>query len=84
MLFHAYILQSAAGKYYIGQTGNLTERLSRHNSGRSRYTKSRGPWELVYSEAFNTREEAIRREQELKRKHSRGLPIPVPGGTVQD
>ena len=83
MLYYTYILRSTFGKYYIGQTSNLTERLNRHNSGRSRFTKSRGPWELAYSETFNMREEAIRREQELKRRHSRGLPIPAPGESVQ-
>ncbi len=83
MLFSVYILKSISGKYYIGQTNNLSERINRHNSGRSRYTKSRGPWELVYSEAFATREEAVRREQELKRRHIKGVPVAAASKSVQ-
>ena len=70
--FFFYILQSEKdGSYYLGQTSNLQDRLKRHNQGRSRYTKNRGPWKLVYQESFTSRSEAVRREQECKRKHSR-------------
>jgi putative endonuclease len=62
-----YILQNPAGKFYIGQTSNLEDRLKRHNEGRSQFTKGKGPWNLVYQEQYSTRTEAIRREKQLKK-----------------
>ena len=66
-MFHLYILLSeTTNKFYIGSTGNLEDRLIRHNSGRSKATKSGIPWKLLYSEEFETRSEAIKRELEIK------------------
>ena len=67
MPFHLYILKSQpTGKYYIGTTGDIEDRLHRHNSGRSKYTKHGIPWELVCKEEYTTRSEAMRREKQLK------------------
>jgi len=64
MPYYAYILKSEhTGKYYIGSTSNLEDRLKRHNEGRSKYTKSGIPWELLYSEQHLNRSSAIRREK---------------------
>ena len=52
--------------YYIGHTSHIEERLKRHNSDREKSTKSKGPWELIYSEQFNTRSKAITREKQIK------------------
>ena len=66
-MFYTYILQSKiTTKFYIGSTGNLEDRLIRHNNGRSKATKAGIPWKLVYTEKFETRSEACRREVELK------------------
>jgi len=65
-MFYLYILQNPQGHFYIGQTQNLQERLSRHQQGRSLYTKTRDPWTLVYSETFLSRSEATRREKYIK------------------
>ncbi len=66
-MFHIYILLSGkTGEFYIGSTGNLEDRLTRHNAGRSKYTKPGCPWKLVYSESFITRSDAIKREKEIK------------------
>jgi len=69
-MFWIYILKSeSTDKLYIGQTTNLEERLQRHNNkvGKSRYTyKQKGPWKLIYSEQYNTRSDAMRRERFLK------------------
>ena len=58
-MFYTYILQNARGQFYIGQTSNLEGRLKRHNSGRSKFTKGRGPWQLVHYEKFVTRKDAF-------------------------
>ena len=72
MIYYIYILQSEVdGSYYIGQTNNLEDRLRRHNEGRSNYTRSKKPWKLVYTEKFNSRKEAVRREVEIKSKKRR-------------
>jgi putative endonuclease len=64
-----YILQSEKdGSYYIGFTSNLNQRLEYHNSGKSRYTSKKMPWKVVYTELFETRSEAIRREKFLKKQ----------------
>jgi len=66
-MFSVYVLKSTiAEKYYIGQSENLQERLIWHNSSRARWTKRFQPWVLVYSENFESRSEAMKREKELK------------------
>jgi putative endonuclease len=72
MSYFVYIIQSKKdGRFYIGSTNNLTERVERHNQGRSRYTKSRGPWELVYKEEHHDRSTAMKKEKEIKNRKSR-------------
>ncbi|HCW09351.1 MAG TPA: excinuclease ABC subunit C [Cytophagales bacterium] len=71
-MFYVYILYSEqADRYYVGQTYNLDTRLKSHLSGISGYTSMTDDWQLVYSEEFATRNEAIKRENEIKRKKSR-------------
>ena len=71
-MFYAYILQSLkSGRYYIGHILNLGARLERHQSGKVTATKNKGPWKIVYSEEFNLKIEANRRELEIKSKKSR-------------
>ena len=66
-MFYLYILQSEkSNKFYIGSTANLSDRISRHNGARSKATANGIPWKLVYSEKFNTRSEAMKREYEIK------------------
>ena len=63
MAYFVYILQSQRDdSYYIVSTQNLTERLQRHNQGRSQYTKSKRPWILVYSEKHLKKSVAIKKE----------------------
>jgi len=72
MKYYIYVLRSnIKDKYYVGSTGNLEDRLNRHNSGKSKYTKGGIPWKLVYIEEYNTRSEAVQREKQLKSWKSR-------------
>jgi len=67
-MFYVYLLQSAIdGKYYIGQTNDVVNRLARHNRGFVSATKSRRPLVLVGYETFGSRNEARFREYELKK-----------------
>ena len=64
---YTYILQCADGSLYTGWTNNLAKRVADHNEGKgAKYTKGRGPVTLAYYEAFDTKEEAMRREYAIK------------------
>ncbi|RJQ58054.1 MAG: GIY-YIG nuclease family protein [Stygiobacter sp.] len=71
-MFYVYALYSSKfNKIYIGQTCDLTSRLIEHNSGKSFYTKRFIPWEIIYTEEFETRGEAMKREKQLKSQKGR-------------
>ena len=62
-----YILRCADGTLYTGWTNDLTKRVDAHNAGTgAKYTRARRPVELVYYEVFSSKEEAMRREAEIK------------------
>lgn len=64
---YTYILKCSDGTLYTGWTNDLTKRLKAHNDGRgARYTKTRRPVALAYYESFSSKEEAMRREYEIK------------------
>jgi putative endonuclease len=66
-MYFVYVLLSKVYKTrYIGSTSNIENRLKEHNSGKVRYTKGRMPWDLIYSETFTSRGEAMKREKYLK------------------
>ncbi len=74
MPYFVYIIQSQYdNSFYIGSTANIAERLTRHNQGRSNYTRPRRPWRLVYSEQFPDRPAATRREKMLKNQKSKSF-----------
>lgn len=67
MKYCSYILQSEkTGKYYVGSSGNIKQRLSEHNRGKTRSTKSGIPWKMVLVEEYETRVDAVRRERQIK------------------
>ena len=51
---------------YTGYTNDLRKRLKEHNTGKSKYTKRRGPFELIYYEACKNEQDARSREKYLK------------------
>ena len=67
-MLYTYIIESiSTGIYYKGSTSDYVRRLEEHNTGISVYTKGKGPWKLIYVQAFETRAEAIDQERRLKR-----------------
>ena len=63
-----YIVRCADGTLYTGYARDPRRREKVHNDGRgARYTAGRRPVCLVYSEAFGSRGDALKREHELKR-----------------
>ena len=66
--YATYILECADRSYYIGSTSNLRSRVQAHRSGKGpQHTALRLPVRLVYHELFDTLEEAVARESQLKR-----------------
>ena len=62
-----YILGCADGTLYTGITNDLDRRMSEHESGQgAKYTKGRGPFQLVYSETCQGRGPASIRENQIK------------------
>ena len=64
---YTYIVKCSDGSLYTGWTNDLEKRIRAHNEGKgAKYTKSRRPVVLAYYEEFQTKEEAMRREWEIK------------------
>lgn len=65
---YTYIVKCADGTLYTGWTNCLEKRLKAHNEGikGAKYTRAKRPVELVYYEGFSLKEEAMRREYEIK------------------
>ena len=66
--YFIYILKCADETLYIGSTNDIEKRLSAHNTSKTgaRYTKARRPVVLVYSERCTGKNQALKREYELK------------------
>ena len=66
-MFYVYVLKSQKdGKFYVGYTSDLKQRLKAHNTGLVTSTKYRVPFEIVYYEASRNQNDALRREKYLK------------------
>lgn len=66
-MFYIYVLKSIKyNRFYTGSTDNLNKRLKEHNSGKTKSTKGFLPWEIIYTEKFSSKEEALKREKYLK------------------
>ncbi len=64
---YTYIVKCKDETYYTGWTNNLDRRIRMHNEGKgAKYTKTRLPVKLVYHESFQTKEEAMSREYQIK------------------
>ena len=66
--YYVYIIRCADGTLYTGSTDDVQRRLEVHRSGKgAKYTRGRGPLELVYSEQVKSWSQALRRESEIKK-----------------
>lgn len=62
-----YILRCGDGSLYTGITTDVDARLEIHRSGKgAKYTRGRGPLELVYSEDCGSHSDALKREYAIK------------------
>jgi len=65
-VFRLCTFQSEVKQTVIGSTQDLDQRLKEHNLGKSKFTSSGIPWELIYKESFPTNADARKREMFLK------------------
>ncbi|CAM3128920.1 GIY-YIG nuclease family protein [Rariglobus hedericola] len=73
-MLYVYVLQSESdGGLYIGYSANLRRRLAEHKSGMAFSTSYRGPWALIYYEAYTCETDAKGREEFLKSGAGRRL-----------
>lgn len=72
-----YMLKCKDDTLYTGYTNDLTRRLQMHTDGKgAKYTRGRGPFQVVYTEAHPTKEKALQREygiKQLSRKQKQQL-----------
>ena len=67
MGFYVYILRFSDGSYYTGHTDQMEARLAAHQSRHfSGYTSERLPVELAFLEELSSRDDAFRRERQIK------------------
>jgi len=70
MTYFVYILRCSDKSLYCGVTNNLKRREKEHNTSKSkasRYTRLRRPVKLVYTEKFQTLQQAMRKERQIKK-----------------
>jgi len=67
MMYYVYVLKSKKnGRLYTGYTNDLRKRFNEHNQSKSTYTKTKGPYVLIYYEACLDKDDARSRELYLK------------------
>jgi len=70
MPYLVYILRTSSNTLYIGQTNNLEKRIQEHknkSSKSAKYIRYFSSFDLVYTESYSTRKEAMQREAQLKK-----------------
>lgn len=66
-MFYVYVLRSETDSgLYIGYSADLRRRIVQHKRGAALATSYRGPWKLVYYEAYLNQADALGREKFLK------------------
>ncbi len=66
-MYYVYVIRGEAdGRFYVGISENTEKRLEQHNKGMTFSTKGYRPWKLFFTEKFETRLEARKREVYLK------------------
>ena len=66
-IWYLYLLRCGDGSLYTGITTNVQARLEHHRSGKgAKYTRGRGPLEVVYSEECGSHSDALKRELAVK------------------
>jgi putative endonuclease len=66
-MYYVYILRSQSnGRFYVGSTGHVENRLREHNAGESKSILAGRPWEALHTESYPTLAEARKQERKIK------------------
>jgi len=69
---YVYIIYShSTDRYYIGSTADVQQRLFRHNAGATPSTRKGRPWRIMFTKEFDSKTNALKFENFLKRMKSR-------------
>ena len=83
MTHYVYLLRCADNSLYVGETSDLRAREQQHNDGQGgRYTAKRRPVHIVYAEQYSSRQDALRRERQIKRWTSQKKELLVSGNAA--
>lgn len=84
MSHFVYILQSEENdRYYVGRSQNPERRLEHHNTTSTGFTSRYRPWRLVFSQEFDSKEEAVKAEKLVKSWKSKKMTRYVVDGRIQ-
>jgi putative endonuclease len=68
-MYYTYILFSEKlQKFYTGSTHDIDHRLKEHNNGKTSFTRKGIPWVVLYSATFQSRTEAVKHENQIKKR----------------
>ncbi len=82
-MHYLYILYSKKiDRYYSGQTKNIDKRFVKHNKGHSAATKAGIPWQLKKVVEFETKSEALKAENWIKKMKSRRVIEQIINGEI--
>lgn len=66
-MYYVYMVRCSDGSLYTGFTNAVESRVKAHNAGKgAKYTRSRRPVQLVYTEEHQSKREALQRERAIK------------------
>ena len=66
--YQVYVLRNRDGEFYIGLSEDVRQRVEQHNLGFSKWTRGRGPWELIWQGEMMSLSNARKLELLLKRQ----------------
>lgn len=69
-MYYCYLVRCSDNSLYCGSTNDLEKRIANHNTtskAGAKYTRSRKPVKLVYYETCGSKQEALKREIEIKK-----------------
>ena len=83
-LWVVYVVRCADDSLYCGITNDLTARMAAHAAGKgAKYTRGRGPFEVIWTQRARDRSEALRLERALKRlRRPAKLALAESGGRI--
>ena len=68
MSYSVYVIRNREGKFYVGLSNDIHNRVNQHNTGESEWTQGKGPWTLIWQSEKMCLSDARKLELLLKRQ----------------